>query len=196
DAVAAAEAAVSTLEPLGPSVELAWAYATFANQRMLYADHDTAMGLARRAQELAERLGATAVLSDALNTEAARAAAKGQDWVDRMTRALEIARAGGHGDQAGRAYTNLCAISVDHREFAAAQRYLAEGIAYCDEHDITTYATCLRGERSSLLERVGRWDEAVALGRELLKKAGRSPANRLCALIRIGAITARRGEPD
>jgi DNA-binding CsgD family transcriptional regulator len=196
DAVAAAEEAVSTLEPLGPSVELAWAYATYANQRMLYADHDTAIEAARRAQQLAEPLGATAVLSDALNTEAASAAAKGMDWVDQMVRALEIARAGGHGDQAGRAYTNLCGISIDQRDFAAAQRYLSDGIAYCDDNDITTYATCLRGERSSLLERLGRWDEAVALGRELLKKAGRSPANRLCAQIRIGAIAARRGEPD
>ena len=66
EAVAAAEAAVSALEPLGPSVELARAYATFANQRMLYADYDVAIDLARRAQALAVRFGATDVHSDAL----------------------------------------------------------------------------------------------------------------------------------
>src|SRR3989440_508301 len=59
EAVDAAEAAVSALEPLGPSVELARAYATFANQRMLYADYDVAIDLARRAQALATRFGAT-----------------------------------------------------------------------------------------------------------------------------------------
>ncbi|HMH39063.1 MAG TPA: AAA family ATPase, partial [Streptosporangiaceae bacterium] len=69
EAVDAAEAAVSALEPLGPSVELARAYATFANQRMLYADYDVAIVLARRAQALAIRFGATDVHSDALNTQ-------------------------------------------------------------------------------------------------------------------------------
>ena len=70
EAVAAAEAAVSALEPLGPSVELARAYATFANQRMLYADNDAAIDLALRAQALATRFGATDIYSDALNTHA------------------------------------------------------------------------------------------------------------------------------
>ena len=71
EAVVAVEAAVSALEALGPSVELARAYATFANQRMLYADHDAAIDLAVQAQELATRFGATDVHSDALNTQAA-----------------------------------------------------------------------------------------------------------------------------
>ncbi|OLE21215.1 MAG: hypothetical protein AUG44_28305 [Actinobacteria bacterium 13_1_20CM_3_71_11] len=200
-AVAAAEAAVAALEPLGPSVELAWSYATSANQRMLYAEHDAAIELARRAQALAVRFGATDVSSDALNTEATSAAAKGasvngMDWAGQLRRALDLALAGGHQEQAARAYTNLAGIHNDRREFAAAERYLADGIAYCDEHDITTYAMCLRGERSTLLERTGRWDEAVALSTELLRAAGPSPANRLCTLIRLGALRARRGDPD
>ena len=46
-----------------------------------------------------------------------------------------------------------------------------------------------------MLERTGRWDEAVALSKEILIKVGPSPANRLCSLIRLGVIGARRGEP-
>src|SRR5438034_304612 len=95
EAVDAAEAAVSALEPLGPSVELARAYATFANQRMLYADYDVAIDLARRAQALATRFGAADVLSDALNTQAASRSAHGLDWAGQMRRALDIALAGG-----------------------------------------------------------------------------------------------------
>ena len=96
EAVAAAEAAVSVLEPLGPSVELARAYATFANQRMLHADYDVAIDLALRAQALAIRFGATDVHSDALNTQAASRSAQGLDWAGQMRRALDIALAGGH----------------------------------------------------------------------------------------------------
>src|SRR5436190_915611 len=135
---AAAAAAVSALEPLGPSVELARAYATFANQRMLYADYDVAIDLARRAQALAIRFGATDVHSDALNTEAASRSAQGLDWAGQMREALGIALAGGHHHEAGRAYTNLCGIHAGKREFAEAERYLEPGIAFCDEHDITT----------------------------------------------------------
>jgi tetratricopeptide (TPR) repeat protein len=195
EAVAAAEEAVSALEPLGPSVELARAYATFANQRMLYADYDVAIDLARRAQTLAVRFGATDVHSDALDTQAASRSAKGLDWADQMRCALDIALAGGHHREAGRAYTNLSGIHAGKREFAEAERYLEPGIAFCDEHDITTFAICLRGEHANVLERTGRWDEAVALSKEILIKVGLSPANRLCSLIRLGVIGARRGEP-
>jgi DNA-binding CsgD family transcriptional regulator len=195
EAVDAAEAAVSALEPLGPSVQLARAYATFANQRMLYADYDVAIDMARRAQALATRFGATDVLSDALNTQAASRSAQGLDWAGQMREALDVALAGGHHHEAGRAYTNLSGIHAGKREFAEAEWYLEPGIAFCDEHDITTFAICMRGEHANVLERTSRWDEAVALSTEILIKVGRSPANRLCSLIRLGMIAARRGEP-
>jgi tetratricopeptide (TPR) repeat protein len=102
DAVEAAQAGVSILEPLGPTAELARAYATLANQHMLYADFDTATALARRAQEHAERFGSTDVLSDALNTEAASASCQGLEWITSMRRALDIALAGRHQHQAAR----------------------------------------------------------------------------------------------
>jgi hypothetical protein len=44
DAVAAAEAAVTVLEPLGPTVELARAYARLASVRMCFSDHQAASG--------------------------------------------------------------------------------------------------------------------------------------------------------
>jgi DNA-binding CsgD family transcriptional regulator/tetratricopeptide (TPR) repeat protein len=195
EAVIAIKAAVAALEPLGPSVELARAYATFANQRMLYADYDTAIDLALRAQALATRFGATGVQSDALNTQAASRSAKGLDWTGQMRLALDIALAGGHHHEAARAYTNLCGIHAGKREFAEAEKYFDPGISFCEENDITTYAICIRGEKANMMERTSRFDEAVALSRQMLIDVGPSPANRLCSLIRLGVIGARRGEP-
>jgi DNA-binding CsgD family transcriptional regulator len=162
---------------------------------MLYADYDVAIDLARRAQALATRFGATDVHSDALITQAASRSVQGLDWAGQMREALDIALAGGHHHEAGRAYTNLSGIHAGKREFAEAKRYLEPGIAFCDEHDITTFAICLRGEHANVLERTSRWDEAVALSTEILIKVGPSLANRLCSLIRLGIIGARRGEP-
>lgn len=194
DAVAGARAALAVLEPLGPTVELAGAYATLAHQRLLSADYDTAILLARRAQDLAEQFGAAAVLSGALNTEAAGSAGLGLEWTGLMHRALKIALVGRHQDQAARAYANLAGISEGELRFADASRYLAEGTAYCDEHDVTAYSTFLRGEQAHVFERTGRWDEAVALAEQVLGEVGPSPVNRQCALVRIGVIRARRGE--
>jgi hypothetical protein len=196
EALTAARTAVSVLEALEPGTALARAYAELASQRMICADHDAAIGLALRAQALATRFDVADVHSDALNTQAASASAKGLEWVGQMRRALDIALTGGHQAQAARAYRNLCGLHADKLEFAEAERYLAEGIAYCEDHDITTFATCLRSEQLGMLERTGRWDEAMALATELLSTAGPAPVwTRACALVRRGVIHARRGDP-
>ncbi|WP_315967903.1 helix-turn-helix transcriptional regulator [Planotetraspora sp. A-T 1434] len=190
------EAAVAILEPLGPGVELAWAYATFANQLMLLYEFEAAEGLARRAEDLAGPLGATDVLSSALNTAAVCAESQDREWEAGMGRALRLAVDGGHHDQAGRAFTNTVSLLSGRRRFADAERHVREGLAYCVEHDITTYVTCLRGEQATVLERTGRWEESLTISAGILATVDRSPSNRLCTLRRIGSVLSRRGEPD
>jgi DNA-binding CsgD family transcriptional regulator/tetratricopeptide (TPR) repeat protein len=195
EATAAAEAAVAVAEPLGPSTELAWAYASLASNRMLDGHDDAAIGLSRRAQAMAESLNVPGALSDALNTEGCAADALGRDWVTPMQRALEIAIAEGLQTQAGRAYSNMAAIYRGLMRFGEAERVFAEGIAYCDEHDIGTYGICLRGGRTDALEQLGRWEESAALSEELLTHSGASPVNRIIPLVSLGKVQARRGAP-
>jgi DNA-binding CsgD family transcriptional regulator len=195
EALEAAASAVATLEPVGPSVELAWAYANLAGQQMMNAELAQAIELAQRAQQVAEPLGASEVLSDALNTEACCLADMDSDWTGPLRRALEIAMSSGHDEQAGRAFANLYSMFSAQRRFTEGERYFVDGVAFCDEHDITTFATCLRGERTSSLEKTGRWDDSVAMSIELLNNAGASPINRVCPLTRLGSIRARRGKP-
>lgn len=195
EAAAAAEAAVAILEPLGPSTELARAYADLAGQRMENSQDDAAIRLSRRAQALAEWLSVPAVLSDALNTEGCSAATQGGDWATPMHRALEIALSERLQAQAGRAYANLHSIYCGQRRFGEAERCFADGIAYCDEHDIGTYSTCLRGERAGALEKMGRWEESASLSEELLTRSGASPVNRINPLTSLGKVRARQGAP-
>jgi DNA-binding CsgD family transcriptional regulator/tetratricopeptide (TPR) repeat protein len=195
EATAAAEAAVAIAEPLGPSTELAWAYANLASNRMLDGRDEAAIGLSRQAQALAESLNVPAALSDALNTEGCAADALGRDWVTPMQRALEIAIAEGLQTQAGRAYSNMAAIYRGLMRFGEAERVFAEGIAYCDEHDIGTYGICLRGGWTDALEQLGMWEEAASLSEELLMHSGASPVNRIIPLVSLGKIRARQGAP-
>ena len=195
EAVATAEAAVTLLAPIGPTVELAWAYANLARSRMMNSENQAAIELAVRAQVIAEPLGAFDVFSDALNTHGCTVANTGGEWTGYLRRALDVALSAGLDDQAARAFKNLYGSYVAQRRFAEAARYFTEGVAYCSEHDLDTSAAFLRGERVVALEQTGRWDEAVALGTELLASAGVSPLYRIGPLHALGVIRARRGEP-
>ena len=193
--LAAAERAVALLEPLGPDAELAWAYVNLGYLRMTENEIEVAIGLVRQAQAMAEALGVPEVLSEALNTEGCALAALGADWTGALERALAIALAEGLQSQAGRAFANLHSLHCGQLRFAAAEPYFADGLAYCDEHDIGTFGICLRGEHTATLEMLGRWDEAAALSLDLLTRSGASPVNRINPLTSLGKILARRGDP-
>lgn len=195
DAVAAAEDAVTLLEPLGPTVELARAYARLAAVRMLFSEHQAAIELAVRAQAMAEPLGALDALSEALNTQGCSVALTGGEWTGYLRRALDVALSAGLDSEAGRAFSNLYSTYAGQRRFAEAERYFTDGVAYCDEHDVGSHAGFLRGARAMALGRTERWDEAVTLSAELLASADLSPLYRLCPLHVLGVIRARRGEP-
>ena len=127
EALAAAESALATLEPLGPSPELAWAVANLAAQRMMDGESGAATGLARGVQAIAEMLGVPEVVSDALNTEGCALAAADQDGTGRLHEALQIAMAEGLEEQAGRAYANLHALCCGQHRFAEANRWFTDG---------------------------------------------------------------------
>jgi DNA-binding CsgD family transcriptional regulator/tetratricopeptide (TPR) repeat protein len=194
-AIAVARDAIALLEPMGQTAELAWAYATLASMWMVRGVNEDAIKLARRAEAIAWPLGLSKVLSSALNTEACAIRVIGGEWAHTLRQSLDIALAGRHEAEVARAYVNLHACYVADRDWAAAERYFSAGIAYCDDRDITTYSIYLRSERTSVLERTGRWDEAVALCRDLLRQGGPSPGIRVCPLNRLAMIQARRGEP-
>ena len=191
---AAAAAAVALLEPLGPGAELARAFAELASRSMVLGCHEAAIENAQRARSIAEHAGAPEVISDALNTEGVSSAVLGREWTGLMDRALRIALDEGLQAETGRAYSNYYATHCSQRQFAAAEQLYAEGIAYCDDHDIATYGTFLRSERTGMLEKTGRWDEALALCQDILDRAAPAPVTRLCPTTRGGTLMARRGE--
>ena len=195
EGITAARAAIALLERLGPTAELAWAYATLASMWMVRGANRDAIEMAHRAEAVAWPLGLTKVLSNALNTEACAVRVTGGKWAGTLHQALDIALAGHHEAEVARAYVNLHASHVAGRDWAAAERYFTRGLAYCDDHDITTYSIYARSQWTSALERMGRWDEAVAICDELLSTGGPSPNIRLSPLHRLGLIQARRGEP-
>jgi DNA-binding CsgD family transcriptional regulator/tetratricopeptide (TPR) repeat protein len=195
ESMLASTQAVAVLEPLGPSAELARAYANVASDHAGRAEFEKAMAVAERAADLADRVGAFDVQVQVLNLQAWSMTFTGGDWPGMLHRALDIALDHGLAERAGHTYTNLHEMNCAIRRYADSERCYLAGVAYCEEHDIGVYLCCLHSVRTTTLERLGRWDEAVALSEVVLRRVVSSPVNRMIPLGTLGRIAARRGAP-
>jgi DNA-binding CsgD family transcriptional regulator/tetratricopeptide (TPR) repeat protein len=194
--LAATTEALTVLEPLGPTRELAWAYATSAGHAMLHARDDEAIAYGHRALELASRLGLDDVHSDALNTLAVVGSWSGsRTWEAQLHDAIAIARRSGHHTQAARAFTNLVDTLTDHARYSEAARFSREGAEHAADHDLSTWALCMAGERATLSLQASRWTEVEDLALEPLAGDRSSPINRITFLVPLGLSRARRGLP-
>jgi DNA-binding CsgD family transcriptional regulator/tetratricopeptide (TPR) repeat protein len=194
ECIQAAEAALALAEPLGQGLELAQAYESLAYRRMRKGRHSEAIALARQARKIAEQFGLSDVMSDALVAEAYVVRVMGGNWTVPMQAALEAALSGNHEEQAGRVFAlTYLMYSTDLRHGEGEQCY-TQAVAYCEEHDIGTFAVCLEGERTAYLEKIGRWDECVSLAHALLYRYTLSPWNRLKPLCSMAKVMARRGQ--
>jgi DNA-binding CsgD family transcriptional regulator/tetratricopeptide (TPR) repeat protein len=193
EAVDAAERAVGLLEPLGHSAELGFAVGALAGQRMLRGRTEEAIDLARRAAAMGERLGLPALTSDARDTEACALAAQDREWEPVLRSALTIATEAGAEEQAARAYANLAGLLCEEYRFREALPILTEAEGYCSGRDLETYLSVIRGLSALVLLRRGRWNDAVAVARQLLQPPRGSPINTITPLIVVGLVSARRG---
>ena len=193
EGTAALERAVSLLEPLGESDELARALCNLAGNRMMDNLDEDAVRLADRAVELAERRDLPDVLSDALNSRGCSVAALGRAGIPEIERAVRVALDAGLGPQAGRAFSNLHELLLDDLRFDEAEQVFREGSEYCDRLDLAFWGWCLRRERCDALELTGRWPEALELCDEVLGSQ-LSVWNRIQALETSVLLRARRGD--
>src|SRR6185437_12716923 len=186
---------IEVLEPLGPSVELASAYANAVGDNLSEGRAADAARLNRRARELAERFAAHDILSRTANHEGMLAWYADGDWEPLIRQALDIALAHTARSEAAFAYTNLHDLCHSDRRYTECGPHYAAGVAYCEEHDMGTYLCCLQGTQSLCLERLGQWDEAVTLAETVLRRILSSPINRMLPEGALGRILARRGDP-
>jgi DNA-binding CsgD family transcriptional regulator len=185
---------LTLVEPHGDTPEYARAATNMAAAYLLDGQTLPALSLAEKAADLAARLGLPDVRSDALRTEAGALRAQGHPWEGPMRQALQVALDAGLARQAGGAYTAWVDGLADQFRFAEAETVLAEGLAYCEQSDVPTYANGLVGERVRILELTGHWDDAVSQARRHLAKVTLSFPNRLHAVVSLARILVRRGE--
>lgn len=153
---------------------------------------------AGRALELAERFGVLETSVHALTNLGTAEIFLGDETSGRarLEESLRRAAAAGLDDDVGRAYANLAAPTICRRQHDLAERYLAAGIAYCDEHDIPGYGLYLRAWKARLELDRGRWSAAAELVLEVLGDPDASIPQQITARVTGGLLAIRTGDEE
>ena len=186
--------AVDVLEQLPPGRELALAYTNMANQGQVALDEQTTTLWGSRALALAEELGEREIVITILNTLGVLEAIA-EKGTEKLERSLELALDHGTDEQVARVYGALVFEAVRHRRWAAAERWLAEGLPYVTDRDLDHRRTYMLGWSSLALLDRGRWDEAAAEAQKGLVNP-HARLSRSWPLLSLAQLRARRGDPD
>jgi DNA-binding CsgD family transcriptional regulator/tetratricopeptide (TPR) repeat protein len=196
DADDSAREAIAILEAFPDSPELAMAY---SNVSQLHANaEDNALGIewGHKTLALAERIGDSATVAHALtNIGLAEVHSGLESGFDRLGESLALARSIEHHEYIVRALSNIGGVAVDVRSYARAEAALEEGLDYLTDLGVSYWSGYLVAMRARAAFEQGRWDEAVSLTEPVLARAGGQPLTRLLALVTLGRIRARRGDP-
>ena len=191
-----AEQAVAFLEPL-PGLELAMAYSNRSQLFMLAGESDPAKQWGEKALALAEKINATEVSVHALTNIGTVELLDGEPaGREKLERALALAQAHEMHDHVARCYANLSGDAVQQRQYAIAEGYLNAGIAYTTDRDMDSYSVYLRGWRARWLFEQGHWTEAAAEAEGALRLQPGSAVIALPALIALGHVRVRQGDPS
>ncbi|PTE10963.1 ATP-binding protein [Mesorhizobium helmanticense] len=191
-----ADQAVREVENLPPGPELAMAYSTRSQLHMLHYRFDEAIDWGSRAIALADQLGEVETRVHALNNVGTSLLfADRPGGRERLEESLALALEHGFHDHASRAYTNFAEGAVVSKDFALAERLLAEGIAYCARHDLDSAAQYLLGRQAQLRTEQGRFREAETIAQGVMNLERLPMVMHLPALTELGRARVRLGEP-
>jgi DNA-binding CsgD family transcriptional regulator/tetratricopeptide (TPR) repeat protein len=198
DAERAGREAVAILEPLGPSRELANAYANMASLGMNNEDAEETYAWGERALELARRFGDTAIELNALNSVGTMEfLAHGPEARATGERSLELSLQTGDVEGVLRGYSNLAWAALRHRDYPLAERYLeAAAAATASDPELDLWWIHLLGYRARVELDLGRWADAAESAATILRAQLVSPLPPVVALSVIGRLRARRGDPQ
>ena len=191
ECAAAASEAVSVLESLPPSRELAMAYGNLAFTRAAAADVMGAVGWAERGLALAEDLRDAWVVLELRQQLAALAGDVGE-----LEKVASLARRAGNHGLVAQCFLDIGAGGMETRRQDLAQRYVDLGLAYCSERGIELTRLYLLAIKAQLELQDGRWSDAAATASGVLRIPRTSTTPRIISLVVLALVRARRGDPE
>jgi DNA-binding CsgD family transcriptional regulator/tetratricopeptide (TPR) repeat protein len=189
--------ALAVLEPLPPSVELAWACCNQMLLDMLRGKWTEGAAWGERALAINAGFGDPEIFAYALNTlGAAEFQTSPAAGLPKLEKSLELALAHGLDEHIARGYGNLTSNAVVFRQYAVARRYFDDAVQYFAARDMDTAENVLLAWRARLELEQGNWDAAGDdANRVLARGQPMAPVARIPALAVIGRLRTRRGDP-
>jgi len=192
-----ANEAVRELEVMPPGPQLAMAYSTRSQLQMLHYHFDEAIDWGLRAIALADQLGEVETRIHALNNVGTSLVfADRPGGRERLEESLALALEHEFHDHAARAYTNFAEYAVVFKDFALAERLLAEGIAFTTRYDLDSATQYLLGRQAQLRMEQGRFREAETIAQGVMNQERLPLVMHLPALTVLSRLRMRLGEPD
>jgi DNA-binding CsgD family transcriptional regulator/tetratricopeptide (TPR) repeat protein len=178
----AREEAVALLETLPPGRELATAWMD-----------SWSAGRVTRALDLAVELGDTDVGIRALSILGhGRFAEGGRETIEQC---LELAQENGFVELAGWIFSHAIAAAIVARQYEVAVALCDRAVDYCSERGLELYRYYALGYRARAELDQGRWDEAAETASVVLPIRRASILPHIFALVVLGLVRARRGDP-
>lgn len=192
-----ADLAVAEVEKLPPTPELAMAYSVRSQLNMLNFRFDEAIKWGQLAIEIADQLGVVETRVHALNNVGIATMFSGQPDEGRrlVEEDLRLALENDFHDHAARAYTNFAESAIITKDFALAERLLAEGIAFAARHDLDSSTQYLLGRQAQLRLEQGRLREAGTIAQGVIGMERLPIVMHLPALTVLGRVRVRMNEP-
>ena len=189
--------AINLLERLPPGPELAMAYSNQSQLHMLAEEIDAAISWGYRALNLAEILHDVEIIVHSLtNIGAAELLSGERQGLEKLERALSIAREQEMHDHAARCYAIIVSCAVTQRDYGSAGKYLIQAIAYTADRDMYSYSVYLRGWQARMHFEMGNWAEAVQEAEAVQRLSPDSAVVALPALTTLGSVKMRQGDPE
>jgi DNA-binding CsgD family transcriptional regulator len=166
--------------------------------RMLDRDNERAIELGLAAIEMGRDVaGAIASVVQAWNTVGSSRILLGDDAgrADLET-SLRLSLEHGLDRNAASAYSVLASALGEMYRFGDAEPYFEAGLTYTAERDLDSSRLYLEAWRALSLLHRGRWAEAGTQAAAVLARPDNSAISRMMALLTVGRLRARRGDPD
>ena len=194
ESVQASREAIAILETLPPGRELAMAYVNLAGGYHARARTKEGMDWARRALAIAGQAGdAETALEALLKVGLCEPPEKAQASFEEC---IAIARGADRHDLVSLARIHLVEMSVSERRFDLAADHAEVGIEECRDHGLERDRLYLLAYKARRKLDQGLWAEAVDAAEAVLRVPRTSINPRMDALVVVGLIRARRGDPD
>jgi len=189
--------AISLLETVPASRELARAYAVLGRLHNEVEKRGEAKAWAARAIELGQQLGAhDVVISATTDIGTAELFDGTTGGLARMEDLLASAGETGLVDQVGRIYVQLLWPAMTLRNYTITEKHLALGLQHCSDHGLELYRRFLLAYGARVALDTGRWDDAADGAQAVLRVPRCSTMIRILALVVLALIRARRGDPE